>query len=175
MNAIFIHGLDSSSRGTKATWFREHFPEMLLPDFNGPFSQRLEQLKGIVADREDLIIIGSSFGGLMAAAFALEQYHRILRLILLAPALNFPEFADYPASACPVPTLLFLGRRDTVCPSARVLPAACQHFLNLTIHQTDDDHLLRRTFPTINWHAMLAAEQPGNLSIALRRLGANSG
>ena len=102
MNTIFIHGLDSSSRGTKATWFSQHFPEMLLPDFSGSFSQRLEQLKAIVAGREELIMIGSSFGGLLAAAFTLEQYHRVLRLILLAPALNFPEFADYPASACPV-------------------------------------------------------------------------
>ena len=33
---VFIHGLDSSSRGTKGTFFRGRYPEMLMEDFSGP-------------------------------------------------------------------------------------------------------------------------------------------
>jgi pimeloyl-ACP methyl ester carboxylesterase len=163
MTAIFIHGLDSSSHGTKASWFRENFPEMMLSDFKGSFSERMEQLQFLTAGHEDLIMIGSSFGGLMAAAFALERPWQVKRLILLAPALNFPEFADYPASACSVPTLIYLGRRDAVCPPFEVLPAACRRFANLAIHQADEDHQLRKTFSAIDWEAMLADVHPACL------------
>lgn len=160
ITAIFIHGLDSSSNGTKANWFRQNYPEVLLPDFNGSFSERLKKLQGITAGQEGLIMIGSSYGGLIAAAFALEQPRQVKRLVLLAPALNTPEFAGYPASACPVPVLIVLGRHDTVCPPVEVLPAACHHFTNLTIHQTDDDHRLRRTFVAVDWEAMLGEAHP---------------
>ena len=84
MTAIFLHGLDSSSQGTKGSWFRQNFPDMLLPDFTGSFSERLAKLQCITAGHEDLIMIGSSFGGMMAAAFALERPGQVKRLILLA-------------------------------------------------------------------------------------------
>lgn len=163
MTSIFIHGLDSSSRGTKGSWLRQNFPNMLLPDFDGSLSERLEKLQCITAGHEDLIMIGSSYGGLMAAAFAIERPWQVKRLILLAPALNFPEFTSYPASACPVPTLMYLGRRDTVCPPFAVLPAACCRFTNLSIHQADEDHLLHKTFAAIDWEAMLADAHPACL------------
>lgn len=163
MTAIFIHGLDSSSQGTKASWFREHFPDMLLPDFTGSFSERFTKLQSTTAGHEDLIMIGSSYGGMLAAAFALERPRQVKRLVLLAPALNFPEFSDYPASPCRVPTLIYLGRRDTVCPPFEVLPAACRRFTNLAIHQVDEDHLLRKTFAAIDWEAMLGDAHPACL------------
>lgn len=165
MTAIFIHGLDSSSNSTKANWFRQNFPEVLLPDFNGSFSERFEKLHCITAGHEDLIMIGSSFGGLMAAAFALERPCQVKRLVLLAPALNTPEFARYPSSACSVPALIFLGRRDTVCPPVEVLPAACHRFTNLAIHQADEDHRLHRTFASIDWEAMLGEAHPTSLIV----------
>jgi len=156
MTTIFLHGLDSSSQGTKASWFRRHFPGMLLPDFSGSLAERLGKLRGIAAGQRDLVLIGSSFGGLMAAILALEQPRLAERLILLAPALNFPEFSDYPPAISQVPTLLYIGRHDSVCPPAEVLPIANGRFSNLTIVQTDDDHLLRKTFSSIDWRTLLA-------------------
>jgi len=156
LTTIFLHGLDSSGHGTKASWFRKHFPAMLLPDFRGSFAERMQKLHGVVSDCYDLVLIGSSFGGLMAAVLSLEQPRLVKRLILLAPALNFPEFADYHAAISPVPTLLYIGRHDSICPPAEVLPIAIGRFTNLTIFQTDDDHLLRRTFSSIDWHILLA-------------------
>lgn len=152
---LFLHGLDSSSMGTKGSYFREHFPHMLLPDFTGSLGERMAQLDAITRNRHDLLLVGSSFGGLMAAIHALEQPERTAKIILLAPALNFPEFQPYSESKTAVPAMLFQGRRDTVTPLAAIRPAAEQIFLNLDFHELDDDHLLHNSFHTINWGALL--------------------
>jgi hypothetical protein len=33
MTTVFLHGLESSSKGVKAGWFRQNFPTMLIPYF----------------------------------------------------------------------------------------------------------------------------------------------
>ena len=99
----------------------------------------------------------------MASVFAIEHPQTVKRLILLAPALNFPEFSGY-AATCPAPTLLYIGRRDTVCPPQEVLPPARRLFTDLTVHQTEDDHLLRQTFTAIDWSCLLSESFPGNCS-----------
>jgi hypothetical protein len=38
-HVFFLHGLDSSIRGTKAQWFKRHFP-MRLHDFDGDLDRR---------------------------------------------------------------------------------------------------------------------------------------
>ena len=93
MKAVFLHGLDSSSKGTKARWFKERFPGMLIPDFSGPLEDRMRTLSEVLAGQKGLVIVGSSFGGLMAAVFVLYNESRVKRLILLRlfmfmPALN---------------------------------------------------------------------------------------
>ena len=42
---IFLHGLDSSTQGTKARWFRQHFPQVRMHDYTGDLNQRLAQLE----------------------------------------------------------------------------------------------------------------------------------
>ncbi|MEW6594047.1 MAG: alpha/beta fold hydrolase [Thermodesulfobacteriota bacterium] len=153
---VFLHGLDSSSHGTKASYFRKHFPAMLVPDFSGPLAERMATLEDILADKSDLTLIGSSFGGLMATLFALAHEELVKRLILLAPALNFPEFSP-PASPVATPTLLYIGSRDTVTPPHLVRPAAAKTFRDLTLTVFDDDHLLRQGFHQIHWQQLLAA------------------
>lgn len=159
MTTVFIHGLDSSSRGAKGSWFAQHFPNMLIPDFTGSLTERLVELDRILTDKNDLLLIGSSFGGLMAAIFALENPGRVQQIILLAPALNFPDFANWAGQTTTVPTLLYIGKHDTVCPPEIVIPAARTTFSELIIHQTDDDHLLRATFPAIDWPSLLGGDQ----------------
>ena len=85
---FFLHGLESSSKGTKGRWFAEHFPEMIIPDFSGDLSSRLQSLETVCGDVQNLILVGSSFGGLMATIFAMEHEAQCSRLVLLAPALN---------------------------------------------------------------------------------------
>ncbi|MBW2205163.1 MAG: hypothetical protein JRF52_14135 [Deltaproteobacteria bacterium] len=70
---IFIHGLESSNKGTKAVFFREKYPHMIIPTFTGNLPERMEKLNRILSDKSDIRIVGSSFGGLMAALFAMER------------------------------------------------------------------------------------------------------
>jgi pimeloyl-ACP methyl ester carboxylesterase len=153
MTTIFIHGLESSSRGSKATWFRNNFAHILTPDFSGALNKRMEKLYTLLSGHEDITLIGSSFGGLMAAIFAIENANRVKQIILLAPALNFPDFALYQGRT-DVAAHLYIGTNDTICPPALVIPAAEKTFTNLTVHLSDDDHLLRDTFQKINWHLL---------------------
>ena len=152
---LFLHGLDSSSQGTKGRYFKKYFPDVLCPDFSGDLAQRLDQLKKICAPYEKMTLIGSSFGGLMATIFAIRQPTRVGRLFLLAPALNFEQFTP-PASPIITPTLLIKGKNDTVCPPDLVRPLAEKTFTDLEVRCGDDDHLLREMFLEIDWQDQLA-------------------
>lgn len=139
---LFLHGLDSSSQGTKGRYFREHFPEVACPDFSGELGQRLAQLEEQCVGLNGLTLIGSSFGGLMATCFAIRHPQQVERLILLAPALNFADFRA-PVQKITAPTLLVMGKNDTVCPPELVQPLAEATFADLEIRSGDDDHLLK--------------------------------
>lgn len=152
--ALFLHGLDSSIQGTKGQWFRQHFPAVRMHDYHGDLDQRLAQLAAEAAGLDDLILVGSSFGGLMATCFALRHPRQVGRLILLAPALNFSGYRP-PATSIPIPTLLVIGARDTVCPPDLVLPQARATFRTLEERLVDDDHMLHHTFPSLDWLQLL--------------------
>lgn len=154
---IFLHGLDSSGRGTKGRFLAVNFPEVLCPDFSGSLQDRLDQLALLCTGQKELVLIGSSFGGLMATCFALANPGCVRRLILLAPALNFTEYVP-PARPIDIPTLLVIGKHDTVTPPELVLPLAERTFADLTVTLVDDDHLLHATFPTLEWPVLIHGE-----------------
>jgi len=153
---IFLHGLDSSGRGSKGGFFQRHFTDVYCPDFSGDLDNRLQLLEEIIEARTGLTFVGSSFGGLMATCLATRRPKAIRRLILLAPALNMAGF-EPPEAKITIPTLLVIGRNDTVTPPATVLPLARASFADLTIREVDDDHLLREAFPALDWRGLLAA------------------
>ena len=154
-NTIFLHGLDSSGRGNKGRFFQESFADVFCPDFSGDLENRLQLLREIVGVRAGLILVGSSFGGLMATRLATSRPQTIRRLILLAPALNMDGFQP-PREKIDIPTLLVIGRHDTATPPQIVLPLARASFAALEIREVDDDHLLRETFPKMDWRRLLA-------------------
>ncbi|WP_448874283.1 alpha/beta hydrolase [Desulfobulbus propionicus] len=151
---LFLHGLDSSIQGTKARWFQHHFPQVRMRDYDGDLNQRLIQLEEQVREYDQLILVGSSFGGLMATCFAIRHPERCRRLVLLAPALNFSEYQP-PTKKVDVPTLLVMGRHDTVCPPKFVLPRAEATFRHLEVRIEDDDHMLHACFPALDWQRLL--------------------
>ena len=51
---IFLHGLEGTSQGAKATLLRGLFPGMLTPDFSGSLEERMATLKPILGDQDDL-------------------------------------------------------------------------------------------------------------------------
>lgn len=153
---IFIHGLDSSNQGTKAVFFREQFPDMIIPYFIGPLEDRMKSLRSVLSEKTGIILVGSSFGGLMSAIFAMENETRVERLILLAPAINLVEFADYRARSVSVPVWIYHGTKDDVIPLSDVENVARGVFQNLSFHVVEDDHYLHKTFKTLDWDRLLS-------------------
>lgn len=152
---IFLHGLESSGNGTKGRYFFERYPQMLRPDFSGDLLSRLVQLEEIVAGEDDLVLIGSSYGGLLATVFASKYPDRVRRLVLLAPALNFPEFSLVESGGVTVPVFLVIGRDDTVTPEEEVVSLARRIFTDLRLSVVADDHFLHQTFPELDWRTLL--------------------
>jgi len=153
---IFIHGLESNNQGTKAVYFREKFPGMLTPNFPGPLGERMAKLREILSGQSNIIMVGSSFGGLMASIFAMENEPSVTRLILLAPAINLTEFAPYRDREITMPVHIYHGRQDEVISMEDVRSVARQVFADLTFQAVDDDHYLHKTFEKIEWDTLLS-------------------
>ena len=151
----FIHGLESTGRGTKGVFFRERYPEMIIEDFWGSFQERMERLETFLAGKDDLLLIGSSYGGLMAAVYACLNEERVKKLILLAPALHLDPYKPYLKRKLHMPIAIFHGLRDDVVPLEAVRAIAGQLFVNHTFEALDDDHSLHATFTTLDWDTLL--------------------
>ncbi len=152
---VFIHGLESTSQGTKAQYFRKLFPEMIIDDYTGNFQIRMQKLKSILGGLDNLILVGSSFGGLMAAQFALDNETRVKKLILLAPALILEGFENAVKQKLQIPVILYHGTKDDVVNPGAVKKIAENTFARLEYHLVDDDHPLSNVFPTLDWPKLL--------------------
>ncbi|MCP4579350.1 MAG: alpha/beta hydrolase, partial [Deltaproteobacteria bacterium] len=137
---IFIHGLESSNKGTKSVFFREKFPHMIIPTFVGTLPERLSTLDSFLSEKSDIRIVGSSFGGLMGALFAMENESRVKKLILLAPAIHIIRDAPVNPRKISIPITLYHGTEDQVIPLEDVEDVAGKFFTNLTFHKVQDDH-----------------------------------
>ena len=152
---IFIHGLESSNKGTKSIFFREKYPDMIIPYFTGDLEVRMEKLESVLSGKSGIRIVGSSFGGLMASIFAMENESRVEKLILLAPAINLLHFARHIGKQVSIPVWVFHGTNDQVIPLEEVEPVAMGTFTDLSFNAVDDDHFLHKTFKTIDWDGIL--------------------
>ncbi len=157
---MFIHGLESSNQGTKSVFFRQRYPDMRIPNFSGPLEERMDKLDRLLQGETGLRLVGSSFGGLMAALYALKNESRVDRLILLAPAINLMAFTPHPDRTLSMPVWIFHGREDEVIPLEDVRRMARSLFSTLAFHEMKDDHSLHRTFTTLDWDALLGDDTP---------------
>lgn len=153
----FIHGLESSPQGTKAVFFRERYPGMLIPHFTGPLGERMDKLNGILAGKREITLVGSSFGGLMATIFPMENEDRTKKLILLAPAINIIDLRPYTkGGSLALPVWIYHGRQDEVIALEEVEKVARNIFSDLRFHAVEDDHYLHKTFKMIPWAELLS-------------------
>ena len=152
---VFIHGLESSSKGTKGVFFRERYPDMIIEDFHGTLEQRMDKLNSLLYEKSSLIMVGSSYGGLMAAIYAFNNQERVKKLILLAPALVFQEFEPHLKKRTDTAVIIYHGKGDDVVPLTPLHKIARKVFKNLTFNMVDDDHVLSRTFKSIDWDKLL--------------------
>jgi pimeloyl-ACP methyl ester carboxylesterase len=154
---IFLHGLESSSRGAKASFLQNVCPDIVVPDFRGGLAARMVSLQDILSGQKCITLIGSSFGGLMATVYAMENPGNVARMVLLAPALNFSEFSRYPRRRLEIPVWMIIGSDDSVTPAGIVLPLAEKIFADLLYTEAADDHMLAKTFRQLDWQTMLGA------------------
>ena len=152
---VFIHGLESTAQGTKGQFFRQLFPEMIIGDYTGDFATRMLKLKDLLAGIADLILVGSSYGGLMATQYAIENEDRVKKKILLAPALNLPELRPPTQTKLQMPVIIYHGTDDNIVNPYTVKTIARKYLSNLEHNFVDDDHSLHKTFPLINWKELL--------------------
>ncbi|MEM4258022.1 MAG: YqiA/YcfP family alpha/beta fold hydrolase [Candidatus Thermoplasmatota archaeon] len=159
----YIHGYQSSTSSTKAVLFaqtlkvyaikyREGNPEDLV------ISACLRRIAQTIQSDPQPVLIGSSFGGFLAAATAL--IHPVQQLILLNPAIIPPTTSPDSIPAMPkrilnemieprlfqqkVPTKIdiLIGTQDTVVPNHWSLEFA--KIQEATVHFFHDDHNFTR-------------------------------
>jgi pimeloyl-ACP methyl ester carboxylesterase len=152
---IFIHGLMGSSQGVKAKLLRGIFPWILTPNFQGSLEERMDQLQTILGEEMGWKIVGSSFGGLMAALFAHQHPRQVSKLVLFAPALIWPDFASLPKKPVDVPVVLYHGKQDELLPLEAIRELAEKQFNNLDFQVVDDDHGLYKTVHALDWETLL--------------------
>ena len=137
-------------------FFRERYPGMIIEDYDGPFARRMEKLEELLTDKTDLILVGSSYGGLMAAVYACLHEERVRKLVLLAPALHLEPFTPYRDKILQIPVAIFHGLQDDVVPLGEVRSAAERSFPHHTLAVLQDDHSLHLTFPALDWESLLS-------------------
>jgi uncharacterized protein len=96
---LYLHGFASGANSRKANFFTARYAQqgvqLVVPDFNtGGFSnftisRQLTQAASYLTN-EPVTVIGSSLGGWVGLLLA-EKYPQIEKLILLAPAIGFPQ------------------------------------------------------------------------------------
>ncbi len=152
---IFIHGLESSSQGVKGKYFREKFPDMIIPDFTGSLENRMKKLRTLLKGKSNIKIIGSSYGGLMATIFAMEE-PMVSQMILLAPAINYISMAVEDIKKIHIPVWIYHGIDDNIIPLNEVKQVARDIFTNLYFNIVNDNHYLHNTLKVIPWIKLLS-------------------
>ncbi len=152
LEIIFCHGLMGSPDGRKATALREAGFNVRAPDFRGlDLEERVEVLLNTLREIEgDFVLIGSSYGALVSL-FALgkleaEVTKKPEELLLLAPAINFPE-ADSVLERSPAPTTIIHGRNDQLIPIELVRGVA--RSWGATLIEVEDFHPLANSLERI--------------------------
>jgi pimeloyl-ACP methyl ester carboxylesterase len=100
---VYLHGFASSPQSSKARFFFEKFraqgrhleiPQLDQGDFTGLTItgqlRLIEKIVGGVPENAPVILFGSSLGGYLAALFAARHPQAVERLVLMAPAFQFP-------------------------------------------------------------------------------------
>jgi uncharacterized protein len=99
MRIVYLHGFASGPQSSKAQFFRARFEELGVPFEipqldEGNFEALTISAQLAVIDRavrgEPVTLMGSSLGGYLAALYA-SRHPNIEKLVLLAPAFQFPS------------------------------------------------------------------------------------
>ena len=137
----FVHGLEGSPQGSKARLFAEHFdactPAMDTSDFESCVAVHAAMLRSFRPD----VLVGSSFGGSVAAELLRRGDWRGPTLLLAQAALHYDPAARLPEG---VRVWLVHGLRDDLVPPEQSRELARTGSAELVkLIEVDDDHPLR--------------------------------
>jgi pimeloyl-ACP methyl ester carboxylesterase len=100
MQIVYLHGFASSPQSSKAQFFRNRFAEAGIPieipqldagDFEHLTITGQLAVVGRVMPATPVVLMGSSLGGYLASLYAARHPKKIEKLVLLAPAFQFPR------------------------------------------------------------------------------------
>lgn len=138
----FFHGLESGPKGSKYARLSEDF-EVISPDFRGmDIWERLEKAEEVTREEAGMIVVGSSFGGLLAALLYARFPKRFRGYVLMAPALHRSEVTSEIATM-PSNAIVFHSPKDEVVPFEPVRQF-CEA-RGVRLREVDDDHRLGQT------------------------------
>lgn len=145
MKILFLHGLESGPHGSKYQALTWMFGEVIAPDCTGikDETQRLRIIQqALEEEKEPVIVVGSSMGGLMALLLNLASPDKIAGMVLCAPAIHRPAAKNLDFEQLP-PTIVIHGTADTV------VPFADSSVFGERLIAVDDDHRLSNSMPKI--------------------------
>ena len=150
---VWAHGLWGSPNGSKVTAIRESGIEVTSPDFNEmELVDRVELLKETI-DIGDVVLAGSSWGGLACALTAQEKPEKLRGLLLLAPALHYPEHPnDVPEKLIApdnVPVTIIHSTTDDIVPISASKDYIERSGNNVQLIEVEDSHVLKESIELI--------------------------
>ena len=150
---VWAHGLWGSPNGSKVTAIRESGIEVISPDFNEmELIDRIELLKETI-EIGNVVLAGSSWGGLACALTAMQIPEKLKGLLLLAPALHYPESPnDKPEKLIApdsVPVTIIHSTTDDIVPISASKNYIERSGNNVQLIEVEDNHVLENSIELI--------------------------
>ena len=151
---LFAHGLEGRPDGAKATALRAAGLQVVAPDGRDRgLAERVADLERALAGHSDVVLVGSSYGGLAALVVATRHAGSLRGLVLCAPALGWREPpVDDPDALC-VPVglacTILHGSRDEILPVSGSQRLADRSGPHVRLAVVDDTHALRGSLPQL--------------------------
>ena len=150
---VWAHGLWGSPNGSKITAIRESGIEAISPDFNEmELIDRVELIKNEM-EIGNVVLAGSSWGGLACALAAKQKPEKLKGLLLLAPALAFPEPPnDNPEELVApnnIPVTIIHSVTDDIVPISSSKEYLNRSGKNVKLIEVEDNHVLENSIELI--------------------------
>lgn len=145
MQIFFFHGLESGPHGSKYQAMAEHY-DVISPDFRDQYLEtRLRTAEEVTRKHANAILVGSSFGGLVAALLYDRYPERFASYLLLAPAIHYELAANI--TQTPATGTIIHGTQDDIIPIEPVRLFAKNHAL--TFIEVEDGHRLANSMDVV--------------------------